>query len=141
MLSQIPGRQRRLVFRLTDFPFGSHLGSICHLSTASIPDPEMIIRTRGECQLSNFLLWDCAYTEIYITDTLWPDFDVRCWQEAVEWYGHQQQRFGARLDKSHKNDHYHEKGTSTDTGINCSTRMGTKTIATMATMPVNGDAT
>jgi undecaprenyl diphosphate synthase len=112
-----------------------------HLSTASIPDPDMIIRTSGECRLSNFLLWDCAYTEIYITDTLWPDFDVSCWQEAVEWYSQRQRRFGARLDESHENNRYQEKETLTGSVVCGSTRMATARIANMAITPVNGDAT
>src|SRR5262249_23209709 len=45
-----------------------------HLGTAGIPDPDLLIRTSGELRISNFLLWQIAYTEIYVTDTLWPDF-------------------------------------------------------------------
>jgi undecaprenyl diphosphate synthase len=71
--------------------------SIAHeLCTSDIPDPDMIIRTSGERRLSNFLLWDCAYSELYFTDTLWPDFDTACWEEALSWYQQRQRRFGAR---------------------------------------------
>jgi undecaprenyl diphosphate synthase len=68
------------------------------LSTSDIPDPDIIIRTSGECRLSNFLLWNCAYAELYFTDTLWPDFDARCWEEALQWYQRRQRRFGARKE-------------------------------------------
>ena len=46
-----------------------------HLYTGSLPDPDLVIRTSGEMRLSNFLLWQLAYAEIYVTQTLWPDFD------------------------------------------------------------------
>ena len=68
------------------------------LYTASLPDVDMVIRTSGECRLSNFLLWDCAYAELYMTDTLWPDFDIECWKQAAEWYSQRQRRFGARIE-------------------------------------------
>jgi undecaprenyl diphosphate synthase len=75
-----------------------------HLYTANLPDPDMIIRTSGECRLSNFLLWDCAYSELYMTDTLWPDFDIACWNKAVEWYSQRQRRFGARNNSTNGGD-------------------------------------
>ena len=63
-------------------PFGKYL------YTAGMPDPDLLIRTSGEMRLSNFLLWQIAYTEIYVTDTLWPDFRREAYQEALaELYG------------------------------------------------------
>ena len=66
------------------------------LCTRDIPDPDLIIRTSGECRLSNFMLWNAAYAELYFTDVLWPDFDKYCWQEALEWYSQRQRKFGGR---------------------------------------------
>src|SRR5439155_1275269 len=54
-----------------------------HLGTAGIPDPDLLIRTSGEMRLSNFFLWQIAYTEIYVTDTLWPDFREREFLQAL----------------------------------------------------------
>ena len=65
------------------------------LWTADIPDPDLLIRTSGEQRISNFLLWQCAYTEMYFTDTLWPDFGARELQEALESYAARDRRFGA----------------------------------------------
>ena len=66
------------------------------LCTAHIPDPDLIIRTSGETRLSNFLLWDAAYAELYFTDLLWPDFDEEALEEALVWYGKRKRRFGGR---------------------------------------------
>ena len=66
------------------------------LCTAHIPDPDLIIRTSGETRLSNFLLWDAAYAELYFTDLLWPDFDEEALDEALVWYGKRKRRFGGR---------------------------------------------
>lgn len=68
-----------------------------HLDTAGIPAPELLIRTGGERRLSNFLLWQAAYTEIYATDTLWPDFSKNDLMEAMNWYVNIERRFGARV--------------------------------------------
>lgn len=65
-----------------------------HLDTAGIPDPELLIRTGGYKRLSNFLLWQCAYTELYFTDVLWPAFDTSCFEEALSWYHTQTKNFG-----------------------------------------------
>jgi len=62
--------------------------------TGGMPDPDLIIRTSGEYRLSNFLLWQSAYTEFYFTDTLWPDFDRAALQRAIEFYGKRDRRFG-----------------------------------------------
>ena len=59
-----------------------------------IPDPELLIRTSGELRISNFLLWQIAYSEIYITDTLWPDFDEKELDKAIESYNKRDRRFG-----------------------------------------------
>ena len=58
------------------------------------PEPELFIRTGGEQRISNFLLWHLAYTELYFTQTLWPDFDGRALDEAIEWYRARERRFG-----------------------------------------------
>lgn len=67
-----------------------------YLSTAGVPDPDLIVRTSGEHRLSNFLLWNAAYSELYVTDTLWPDFDKDSWRGALQWYQQRHRRFGAR---------------------------------------------
>ncbi len=64
------------------------------LYTAEIPDPDLLIRTSGECRISNFLLWQLAYTELYFTDTLWPDFSETTLDEAIDSYSKRQRRFG-----------------------------------------------
>ena len=66
------------------------------LCTAHVPDPDLIIRTSGETRLSNFLLWDAAYAELFFTDLLWPDFDEEALEEALAWYGKRKRRFGGR---------------------------------------------
>lgn len=65
-----------------------------NLTTAGIPDPELLIRTSGELRLSNYLLWQMAYTELYFTDTLWPDFREECFYEAIVDYQKRERRFG-----------------------------------------------
>lgn len=65
-----------------------------YLSTAGMPDPELLIRTSGELRISNFLLWQTAYTELYFTDTLWPDFDKNELYKAIIDYQHRERRFG-----------------------------------------------
>ena len=65
-----------------------------HLYSAGIPDPELIIRPSGEVRLSNFLLWQCAYSEFYFCDTLWPDFDERALDAAIIDYQKRDRRFG-----------------------------------------------
>ena len=64
------------------------------LYTANIPDPELLIRTSGEIRLSNFLLWQCAYSEFWFTDMYWPDFKGECLLEAIQDYQNRQRRFG-----------------------------------------------
>ena len=65
-----------------------------YLATAGMPDPELLIRTSGEQRISNFLLWQLAYTELYITDLLWPDFRRQHFQEAIRAYQRRERRFG-----------------------------------------------
>jgi undecaprenyl diphosphate synthase len=65
-----------------------------HLSTADLPDPELLIRTGGESRISNFLLWQTAYTELYFTDLHWPDFNAAALQQAIASYGKRVRRFG-----------------------------------------------
>ena len=65
-----------------------------YLDSAGIPDPELIIRPSGELRLSNFLLWQCAYSEFYYTDTLWPDFDEAELDRAIDAYRKRDRRFG-----------------------------------------------
>jgi len=69
-----------------------------HLYTAGIPDPDLIIRPSGELRLSNFLLWQCAYSEFYFTKTLWPDFTTRELDSAILDYQNRSRRYGG-LDK------------------------------------------
>jgi undecaprenyl diphosphate synthase len=65
-----------------------------HLYTRYYPDPDLLIRTSGEIRLSNFLLWQLSYTELYVTKTLWPDFRRGEYAEAILDYGKRQRRFG-----------------------------------------------
>ena len=65
-----------------------------YLATAGIPDPELLIRTSGELRISNFLLWQMAYTEFFITETLWPDFRKKDLYEAIVSYQERERRFG-----------------------------------------------
>ncbi len=65
-----------------------------HLYSAGVPDPELIIRPGGEFRVSNFLLWQCAYSEMYFTDLYWPDFTGADIDEAIEWYQGRSRRFG-----------------------------------------------
>lgn len=65
-----------------------------YLTTHSIPDPDLLIRTSGEMRISNFLLWQIAYSEIYVTDTLWPDFRKNHLHDAIKDYQKRERRFG-----------------------------------------------
>ena len=78
---------------LTDLKFESYL------STAGIPDPELLIRTSGEFRISNFMLWQLAYSEIYITEVLWPDFRKEHLHEALLNYQSRERRFGKVLSE------------------------------------------
>lgn len=65
-----------------------------YLDTADIPDPDLLIRTSGELRLSNYLLWQLAYSELYVTDCLWPDFNKEELMEAIRQYNKRDRRFG-----------------------------------------------
>ena len=67
-----------------------------HLDTKGIPDPDLLIRTSGEIRLSNFLMWQAAYTEYYFTDVLWPDFKPKHLYKAIEEYNNRDRRYGGR---------------------------------------------
>jgi undecaprenyl diphosphate synthase len=64
------------------------------LDTAGMPDPDLLIRTSGEMRISNFLLWQLAYTEFFFTDALWPDFDAAALDDAFASYRQRERRFG-----------------------------------------------
>lgn len=66
------------------------------LSTSHLPDVDLLIRTSAEQRLSNFMLWECSYAELYFTDVLWPDFDAQELNHAIEWYSNRERRFGVR---------------------------------------------
>jgi undecaprenyl diphosphate synthase len=65
-----------------------------YLYTAGVPDPDLIIRTSGELRVSNFLIWQAAYSEWYVTPTFWPDFDKDEYRRAIETYAHRDRRYG-----------------------------------------------
>ncbi len=71
-----------------------------YLSLADQPKVDLLIRTSGELRISNFLLWDIAYSELYFTDTLWPDFSPAELDKAIKDFNHRDRRFGARKDKA-----------------------------------------
>jgi undecaprenyl diphosphate synthase len=64
------------------------------LELAGVPDPDLLIRTGGEIRISNFLLWNLAYAELYFTDTLWPEFDLPAFEAALDFFGGRERRFG-----------------------------------------------
>jgi len=69
-----------------------------HLSTAGMPDVDLLIRTGGEQRISNFLLWQAAYAELYFTESLWPEFDQAELNKALHWYATRERRFGKVTD-------------------------------------------
>ena len=78
------------------------------MALSHVPDPDLLIRTGDEQRISNFLLWQAAYTELYFSDRLWPDFDEAALDEAISEYGRRERRFGktsAQLPDSAKNSH------------------------------------
>ena len=78
-----------------------------HLSTAPIPNPDFFIRTGGERRVSNFILWQLAYTELYFTDTCWPDFDKRAFLEALKSFSARVRRFGGIAHEPVKVENQH----------------------------------
>ena len=65
-----------------------------YMTTANMPDPDLLIRTSGELRISNFLLWQLAYAELYFTDCLWPEFTNEEFYQAIVDYQHRERRFG-----------------------------------------------
>lgn len=65
-----------------------------YLDTRGLPDPDLLIRTSGEERLSNFLMWQLAYTEFYFTDVAWPDFDKKEFEKAIDKFNHRERRYG-----------------------------------------------
>ena len=95
---QAAGRYAEEVLRLREAgepvpPLDEELFS-AYLSTAGIPEPDLMIRTSGEVRISNYMLWQCAYTEFYFTDTLWPDFREEEFDRALAAYEERDRRFG-----------------------------------------------
>ena len=88
------------------------------LATTGVPDPDLFIRTSGEYRISNFLLWQAAYSEFYFTDTLWPDFDEQAFTEALMKFTRRDRRFGRAQDKitekDQANNNHNELVTSSD---------------------------
>lgn len=72
------------------------------LALSGFPDPDLFIRTGGEQRISNFLLWNLAYTELYFTDKLWPDYEAADLQSAIDWYATRQRRFGLTSEQISK---------------------------------------
>ena len=71
-----------------------------YLDTADLPDPDLLIRTSGEQRLSNYLLWQLAYSEFYFTDTPWPDFDEAELKKAIAAYQNRERRYGGLSEES-----------------------------------------
>ena len=69
-----------------------------YLDTWDLPDPDLLIRTSGEMRISNFLLWQASYTEIYVCDKLWPDFNIKDLEKAIEHYKQRDRRYGGRKE-------------------------------------------
>ena len=72
-----------------------------NLDTAGMPNVDLLIRTGGEKRISNFLLWQLAYAELFFIDTLWPDFSEKHFIEALDWYQKRQRKFGGLVDNTH----------------------------------------
>ena len=72
-----------------------------NLDTAGMPNVDLLIRTGGEKRISNFLLWQIAYAELFFMDTLWPDFSEKHFIEALDWYQKRQRKFGGLVDHTH----------------------------------------
>jgi undecaprenyl diphosphate synthase len=69
------------------------------LELSGLPDPDLLIRTGGEQRISNFLLWNLAYSELWFTDVLWPEFDAAIFDQALSYYSGKQRRFGHTGDQ------------------------------------------
>lgn len=88
-----------------------------HLSTRDIPDPDLFIRTSGEYRISNFFLWQAAYSEFYFTDALWPDFDEEAFTKALLKYTSRDRRFGNALDQFSMIQKMAKVGVDSDTDV------------------------
>ena len=101
--AEITGAVQRLAKKVADGELHSEaIDETCigeHLYTGDLPDPDLLIRTSGELRLSNFLLWQLAYAEIYVTDVLWPDFRKEELVVSFKSYGRRQRRFGKTGDQ------------------------------------------
>jgi undecaprenyl diphosphate synthase len=75
-----------------------------HLALSYAPEPDLFIRTGGEQRISNFLLWQLAYTELYFTNTLWPDFEDEALDLALNWYSNRERRFGRTSEQLERQD-------------------------------------
>lgn len=91
------------------------------LSMSYAPEPDLFIRTGGEHRISNFLLWQLAYTELYFTDALWPDFDAASLDEAIAWYRTRERRFGRTSEQvqEHSRARQGSADDSTESGPGC----------------------
>ena len=85
-------------------PASSETDLVPYLSLAYAPEPDLFIRTGGEQRISNFLLWQLAYTEMYFTDTLWPDFDTAALDAAITSYQQRERRFGRTSEQLREDD-------------------------------------
>ena len=80
-----------------------------YLCTHPLPEPDLLIRTGGESRVSNFLIWQCAYTELFFSEVLWPEFDDHELQTAIDWYAQRVRRFG-KTDEQIKGSLAHQRG-------------------------------
>ncbi|HAT02691.1 MAG TPA: di-trans,poly-cis-decaprenylcistransferase, partial [Oribacterium sp.] len=87
------GKSEEEILALTEQDFS------LYLDTAGMPDPDLVIRTSGEFRISNYLLWQSAYAEYYITPVLWPDFNKEELLKAIDNFNTRERRFGGRLKK------------------------------------------
>ena len=86
---------RKMIVQSTNLPLNFEEENLAqYLSMSYAPEPDLFIRTGGECRVSNFLLWQLAYTELYFTNTLWPDFDEHELELAIQSYQQRERRFG-----------------------------------------------
>ena len=99
-----------------------------HLALAHAPEPDLFIRTGGETRISNFLLWQLAYTELWFTETLWPDFGATDVQAAVDAFRNRERRFGRTSDQIRR-EAGHAGAASPDVAPDSDERAGLPTIA------------